>query len=165
MQGYFAKNETREERKAKLARIASKNKTEVRIVKGPPKKAFAEDGDSEEEEKHSSSDGEAKEVQKVEEAEEKKDGEEEEEKKEVEEAKDGDEAEESKEEGETKGAKTPIEEKKQSVFDEDIGGIEINIIGEDGQVKKGKTFEHNRHKPKGTRRPGIRTDRKVYEDD
>ena len=57
------------------------------------------------------------------------------------------------------------ETKKQSVFDEDIGGIEINIIGEDGQVRQGKTFEHNRHLPKGTRRPGIRTDRKVYGDD
>ena len=60
---------------------------------------------------------------------------------------------------------TAEEKKKQSVFDEDIGGIEINIIGEDGQVRQGKTFEHNRHLPKGTRRPGIRTDRKVYGDD
>lgn len=51
------------------------------------------------------------------------------------------------------------------MFDEDIGGIEINIIGDDGQVRQGKTFEHNRHKPKGCRRPGIRTDRKVYGDD
>ena len=51
------------------------------------------------------------------------------------------------------------------MFDEDIGSIEINIIGEDGQVRQGKTFEHNRHLPRGTRRPGIRTDRKVYGDD
>ena len=54
---------------------------------------------------------------------------------------------------------------KQSVFDEDIGGIEINIIGEDGQVRQGKQFEHNRHVTRGTRRPGIRTDRKVFSDD
>ena len=61
--------------------------------------------------------------------------------------------------------KKPEEEKKQSVFDEDIGGIEINIIGEDGQVRQGKTFEQNRHLARGTRRPGIRTDRKIYGDD
>lgn len=54
---------------------------------------------------------------------------------------------------------------KQSVFDEEIGGIEINIIGEDGQVRQGKQFEHNRHVTRGTRRPGIRTDRKVFADD
>ena len=54
---------------------------------------------------------------------------------------------------------------KQSVFDEDIGGIEINIIGEDGSVRQGKTFDHNRHITRGTRRAGIRTDRKIYGDD
>ena len=32
-------------------------------------------------------------------------------------------------------------------------------------MRQDKTFEHNRHLPKGTRRPGIRTDRKVYGDD
>ncbi len=63
------------------------------------------------------------------------------------------------------GEKPEEEKKKQSVFDEDIGGIEINIIGEDGQVRQGKQFEHNRHLPRGTRRPGIRTDRKIYDDD
>lgn len=76
---------------------------------------------------------------------------------------------------ETKGTGEGEEEKKeevkmpagtkQSVFDEDLGGIEINIIGEDGQVRQGKQFEHNRHLPRGMRRPGIRTDRKIYGDD
>ena len=39
------------------------------------------------------------------------------------------------------------------------------MIGEGGDVTQGKTFEHNRHLPKGTRRPGIRTNRKIYLDD
>lgn len=76
--------------------------------------------------------------------------------------------EEEKKEGEDDAEeekKMPEAAKKQSVFDEDIGGIEINIIGEDGQVRQGKTFEHNRHLPRGSRRPGIRTDRKIYGDD
>ena len=55
--------------------------------------------------------------------------------------------------------------KKQTVYDEDLGGIEINVIGEDGQVRQGKHFEQNRHITRGTRRPGIRTDRKIYDDD
>lgn len=55
--------------------------------------------------------------------------------------------------------------KKQTVYDEDVGGIEINVIGEDGQVRQGKQYEQNRHITRGTRRPGIRTDRKIYDDD
>ncbi len=56
-------------------------------------------------------------------------GDDEEEKAEGEESTNPDEENKAAEEGKVK---TPIEEKKQSVFDEDIGGIEINIIGEDG---------------------------------
>lgn len=157
-----------------MKRIESLNSPEVRIVKKEkkkkaPKKKFAEDGEAVDEvdsDSESKSDQSADEPKEIADAggKEEASGEATEEQKDAGDAVVGDEGEEAKEEGEPK-AKTPIEEKKQSVFDEDIGGIEINIIGDDGQVKKGKTYEHNRHKPKGTRRPGIRTNRKVYEDD
>jgi len=49
IQGYFAKPESAEVRKAKIQAIKQKNRKEMRIVKKekkrkPPKKAFAEDG-------------------------------------------------------------------------------------------------------------------------
>ena len=33
-----------------------------------------------------------------------------------------------------------------------------------GNLTQGKTYDHNRHLPKGTRRAGIRTNRKQYDD-
>ena len=50
IQGYFAKPESAEVRKAKIQAIKEKNRKEVRIIKKekkrkPPKKAFAEDGE------------------------------------------------------------------------------------------------------------------------
>ena len=49
LQGYFAKAESKEQRKAKIQAIKEKNRSEVRIVqkkkkKKAPKKTFAEDG-------------------------------------------------------------------------------------------------------------------------
>ena len=50
LKGYFAKPESRDERKAKLQAIKEKNRANVRIIKKekkkrPPKKKFAEDGE------------------------------------------------------------------------------------------------------------------------
>ena len=61
MTGYFAKPESKEERKAKLQAIREKNRAEVRIVKKvskpkPPKKAFAEDGNTDANEAQGASD-------------------------------------------------------------------------------------------------------------
>ena len=164
LKGYFAKPEPREAIKARVTAIKEKQRKNTRIVqkkKKPPKKRFAEDGTEEDyEDDESSSEGDedlrpvgdpvAEETPTVPE----------------------EEIPVAEEEVKDEGATPAVEEekkgeevKKQSVFDEDLGGIEINIIGEDGRVRQGKTFEHNRHLPKGFRRPGIRTDRKIYGDD
>ena len=175
LKGYFAKPETRDERKVKMQAIKEKNRAAVRIIKKdkkkkPPKKKFAEDDDGE----ASQSSGE----EESDEAEDRSEGEGASDKDDVqpgaaaedaeEVKKAADDGEEKKEEEETKDEEESKEDKpkkKQTIFDEDIGGIEINVIGEDGEVKQGKTFEQNRHMARGTRRPGIRTDRKIYGDD